>query len=256
MSSTVSAGLLDSDLYAQNNEETFIIGFDPEFPPFGYKDNNGEYTGFDIELAKEVAKRNNWKFIAMPFVDWNTKDTELNGGMIDCIWSEFTINNRENDYTWSKEYFNNQQVFIVRSDSNISSIDDLKGKNVEIQGSSSILNALENDNKTIADSFKKISEINNYNTTFMDLKAGACDALIVDICSANYQINNSKNNNSYKISNEPLTMEKYGIAFKKDNTELRDKVQQTLDEMYADGTVDKIAQKYSEYGIPDRIIKQ
>ncbi len=81
-------------------------------------------------------------------------------------------------------------------------------------------------------------------------------ALIVDICSANYQINNSKNNNSYKISNEPLTMEKYGIAFKKDNTELRDKVQQTLDEMYADGTVDKIAQKYSEYGIPDRIIKQ
>jgi polar amino acid transport system substrate-binding protein len=177
MSSTVSAGLLDSDLYAQNNEETFIIGFDSEFPPFGYKDNNGEYTGFDIELAKEVAKRNNWKFIAMPFVDWNTKDTELNGGMIDCIWSEFTINNRENDYTWSKEYFNNQQVFIVRSDSNISSIDDLKGKNVEIQGSSSILNALENDNKTIADSFNKISEIDNYNTAFMDLKAGACDCI-------------------------------------------------------------------------------
>ena len=174
--------------------------------------------------------------------------------MIDCIWSEFTIDTREDKYTWSKPYFNNKQVFVVKDDSNISSIKDLKGKSIELQKSTSITNALETDNKTLADSFARMTDVDNYNTAYMDLKSGACDALIVDIGSANYHLNNNENNKTFKILDEELVSEKYGIAFKKGNDALRNQVQDTLDEMYADGTVDKIAQKYSAYGIPEGVI--
>ena len=130
MVGTVSAGLFDflggndNSNQAANDENTFIVGFDAEFPPYGYKDANGNYTGFDLDLAKEVCKRNNWTFKAQP-IDWDAKDAELNSGSIDCIWNGFTIDGRENDYTWSKPYFDNKQIFVVKSDSNISSIKDL-----------------------------------------------------------------------------------------------------------------------------------
>ncbi len=256
LTSSVSAGFFgESDSNTKNDDKTFIIGFDPQFPPFGFQDSNGEYTGFDVELAKEVARRNNWTFVAEPLIDWETKDNELDSGMIDCIWSEFTIDTREDKYTWSKPYFNNKQVFVVKDDSNISSIKDLKGKSIELQKSTSITNALETDNKTLADSFARMTDVDNYNTAYMDLKSGACDALIVDIGSANYHLKNNENNKTFKILDEELVSEKYGIAFKKGNDALRNQVQDTLDEMYADGTVDKIAQKYSAYGIPEGVIK-
>lgn len=258
--STVSAGLLDffgsSNSNVTNDEKTLVVGFNPEFPPFGYKTDNGTYTGFDLELAKEVCNRNNWTFVAQPIINWESKEMELNSGEIDCIWSEFTINNRENDYEWSDPYFNNKQVFVVKENSSISSISDLKGKTVEVQGESSGLYALEHDNKTIANTFSKIQKVNDYNTAFMDLKSGACDAVLVDVPCANYHLTGKFNSTDFKILDEPLTPEQYGVGFKKGNTELRNQVQKTLDEMYKDGTVDKIAQNYSSYGIPENIIRK
>ena len=255
LTSGVSASFLDmGNGTTKNDDKTFIIGFDPQFPPFGYQDSNGEYIGFDVDLAKEVAKRNNWTFVAQPFTDWETKDNELDSGLIDCIWSEYTIDGREDKYAWTKPYFQNKQVFVVKADSNISSVDDLKNKSIELQGSSSITNALENNNKTLADTFNSITDIDNYNTGYMDLKSGVCDALIVDVGSANYHLKNTENNKTFKMLDEELVSEKYGIAFKKGDESLRDQVQETLNEMYADGTVDKIAQKYSDFGIPDGVI--
>jgi polar amino acid transport system substrate-binding protein len=258
--STASAGFFDffesSNSNVKNDDKTFIVGFNTEFPPFGYKTDNGSYAGFDLELAKEVCNRNNWTFVPQPIINWESKEMEVNSGEIDCIWSEFTINNRENNYTWSDPYFNNSQVIVVSSDSNISSISDLKGKTVEVQGESSALYALEHDNKTISDTFNKIQRVNDYNTAFMDLKSGACDAVVVDLPCANYHLTNKFNSTDFKILNETLTLEQYGIGFKKGNTELRNQVQKTLDEMYKDGTVDKIAQNYSDYGIPEHIIRK
>ena len=237
-----------------NDDEKFVVGFNAAFPPFGYKDDNGSYIGFDLALAEEVANRNNWTFVAQPIIDWNTKEVELNSDVVDCIWSEFTINGRESDYTWSDPYFNTTQVFIVKNDSNISSVSDLKGKTVEIQEGSSALETLNTKNETLKDSFDKLIEIKEYDTGFMDLESGACDALIADAGVAYYHIAEKFGDGNYKILDEPLSYEQYGIGFKKGNTELRDQVQKTLDEMFEDGTIDRIAQDYSNYNIPEGII--
>ena len=239
-----------------NNETNFVVGFNPEFPPFTYKDTNGSYTGFDLELAEEVARRNNGTFTAQPIIDWNSKEIELNSNEIDCIWSEFTINGRESDYTWSDPYFNNSQIIIVKSDSGINTPDDLKGKNVEVQEGSSALQYLNEANESLKNTFAQLTEIKEYNTAFMDLESGVCDAVIGDIGIANYHINEKFSNSNIKILDEPLSYEQYGVGFKKGNTELKDQVQKTLDEMFKDGTVDEIAQKYDAYGIPEGLINK
>ena len=246
---TASAGLFDflggdnSGNATTNDENTFIVGFDAEFPPYGYKDDSGNYTGFDLDLAKEVCDRNNWTFVAQP-IDWDAKDAEIDSGSIDCIWNGFTIDGRENDYTWSDPYFDNKQVFIVKSDSGINDIDGLKGKTVETQKDSSALAALQGDNKTIADTFGTLTEVADYNTAFMDLKSGACDAIAMDIGVGEYDIKNQDNPDDFKVVDQYITTEKYGIGFKKGNDDLKDQVQETLNEMFKDGTVAKIAQKY------------
>lgn len=237
-----------------NDDTNFVVGFNPEFPPFTYKDGNGNYTGFDLELAEEVAKRNNWTFVPQPIIDWNSKEVELNSDEIDCLWSEFTINGRESDYTWADPYFNNSQVIIVKADSGINTPADLKGKNVEVQEGSSALQALNEQNASLKDTFAQLTEIKEYNTGFMDLQSGACDAVIGDVGIANYHFKEKFANSNLKILDEPLAFEQYGIGFKKGNTELKDQVQKTLDEMFEDGTVDKIAQKYGDYGIPEDLI--
>lgn len=254
MISTVNAGVFDifgGESDTSNNDDTFIVGFNGDFPPFGYKDSNGEYTGFDIELAKEVCRRNNWTFKAQPIIDWNTKEAELNSNAIDCIWSEFTIDGREDDYTWSDPYFNNSQVIVVKSDSGIDSLDDLKGKVLEVQQGNSVLQAIE-ENETLKNTFEKINQVDNYNTAFMDLDSGVCDAVIADSGIANYLA--VEKYPKTKVLDEILSYEKYGVGFKKGNDELRNQVQKTLDEMFKDGTVDEIAQNYSAYKIPEGLI--
>ena len=158
------------------------------------------------------------------------------------------MNGREKDYTWSDAYIDNKQVVLVKADSNIKSIKDLAGKTVEVQKDSSAEAALKGDNKTIADAFKALTSVADYNTAIMDLDSGACDAVAMDEGVAKYQVD--KNNGKYIILNDVISSEQYGIGFKLGNTALRDQVQLTLLEMAADGTIAKIAAKYSEYGIP------
>ena len=237
----------------KNDEKTLIVGFNSQFPPFGYQDDNGNYTGFDLDLAKEVCKRNNWTFVPQPIIDWNSKQMELEGGEIDCLWSEFTINGREDDYTWSEPYFNNTKVVIVKENSSISSISDLKGKTIEIQQGSSFLNVLKN-NKTLDDMLGEVNEVDGYDTALMDLESGVCDAVICDSGLGYFKVVEEFNGADFKVLDESISSEQYGIGFKKGNTELRDQVQKTLDEMFEDGTVDEIAQNYSQYKIPEGLI--
>ena len=237
-----------------NTDAEFVVGFNSEFPPFGYQDDDGNYTGFDLALAEEVCKRNNWTFVPQPIIDWNSKQLELDSGEIDCIWSEFTIDGRENDYTWSEPYFNNSKVVIVKKGTGISSLDDLKGKTVEVQHGSSALRVLEEDNKTFGDSLGEVTEVDGYDTALMDLESGVCDAVICDSGLGYYKITEKFKGENFEILNDTISHEVYGVAFKKGNTGLRDQVQETLDEMYEDGTVDEIAGAYSQYHIPENII--
>jgi len=257
---SASAGLFDflggnsNSRNVTNDNNTFIVGFDAEFPPYGFSDGKGGYQGFDLDLAQEVCNRNNWTLVKQP-IDWDAKDSELNSGTIDCIWNGFTINGREKDYTWSDAYIDNKQVVVVKEDSGINSLDDLKGKTVETQKDSSALAALKGDNKTLGDSFAKLVEVADYNTGIMDLKSGACDAVALDIGVAQYQVSNG-NNTGLKILNDSISSEQYGIGFKLGNTALKDQVQKTLDEMYADGNITAIAQNYTTYGVPGSLIQK
>lgn len=235
-----------------NDDNTLVVGFDAEFPPYGFKDDQGNYIGFDLDLAQEVCNRNNWT-LKKQAIDWDSKDTELNSGSIDCIWNGFTMEGREDQYTWSKAYIDNRQVIVVKNDSDINSLSDLSGKTVETQKDSSALAALQGDQKSLAQSFKKLTQVADYNTAFMDLESGACDAVAVDYGVAKYQITTGNDSTTFKILEENISTEHYGIGFKKGNTELRDKVQKTLDEMYEDGTVQRIAKKYSNYGVPESL---
>ena len=234
-----------------NIDDEFVMGFNLEFPPFEYTDSNGNYTGFDIALAKEVCKRNNWTFTPLQIIDWNTKEAELNSGEVDCIWSGFTINGRENDYTWSEPYFNNTPVVVVKSDSKIENFNDLKGKTIELEQGTSVYGKIKNDT-SLKDNFNGMVEVDGFYGAFMDLESGICDAVIADYGIANYMV--AEEYPDCRILNETLPDEQYGIGFKKGNDELKDQVQKTLDEMFKDGTVDKIAQNYSKYNIPERVI--
>ena len=239
-------GASDDAAAVENTDETFVVGFDASFPPYGYKDDNGEYVGFDLELAQEVCDRNGWELVKQP-IDWDAKDMEIESETIDCIWNGFTINGREDQYTWSEPYIDNKQVFVVAADSGIETLEDLAGKLVETQVDSSALAALEGDQKALADTFGSLTQIAEYNTAFMDLESGACDAIAMDIGVAYYQMNSRENPENFVILDEEISSEQYGVGFKLGNEELRDAVQATLDEMAADGT---IAEKYADFGVP------
>jgi polar amino acid transport system substrate-binding protein len=226
----------------QTTDGTFIVGFDQDFPPMGFVGDDGEYTGFDLELAKEVAGRLGLEFVAQP-IAWDAKDMELNSGTIDCIWNGFTMNGREDDYTWSEPYMDNSQVFVVAADSGISSFADLAGKIVEVQADSSAEAALK-DNTELTGSFGTLQTTPDYNTAFMDLEMGAVDAIAMDVIVAGYQMEQRDDGSGYVILEETLASEEYGIGFKKGNEELRDKVQATLEEMAEDGTLKDISDKW------------
>ena len=207
---------------------TFTVGFDAEYPPYGFKDEgSGDYTGFDLEMAEELCKRRGWTLVKQP-IDWDSKDMELGSGAIDCIWNGMTFTGREEEYTWSD------------GSSALTALTDDPG-----DGSN-------DENLALAASFGNLEEIADYNSAFMQMNAGVYDAIAVDIGGAQYQL--AANEGKYRLLEQPISTEQYAIASLKGNTELRDQVQETFNEMAADGTVLKIAQNYTDFNLPDMLI--
>ena len=226
---------------ASENETTFTVGFDQDFPPMGFVGDDGEFTGFDLELAAEAAKRMGKEIKYQP-ISWDAKDMELTSGNIDCIWNGFSIQGREDKYTWSKPYMKNDQVFVVKSDSSIDSIEDLAGKTVEVQTDSSAEAALK-ENTELANTFGKLQTVADYNTGFMDLEMGGVDAIAMDSVVANYQIT-KRGGNGFTVLDTPLSSEEYGVGFKLGNETLKNEVQKALEDMKADGTMKTISEKW------------
>lgn len=223
----------------------FTVGFDAEYPPYGYMDENGEYTGFDLELAQAVCDLEGWELEKKP-INWDSKDMELNSGSIDCIWNGFTMNGREDDYTFSVPYVDNSQVIVVAEGSGIESLSDLAGKVVGVQAASAALDLLQSEEeggqKALADTFGSLNEFADYNTAFTELQAGALDALAIDIGVAKYQLNSR--GEGFQMLDETLNTEQYAIGFKLGNQELCDIVNADLKKLAADGTVNTLAEKY------------
>jgi polar amino acid transport system substrate-binding protein len=199
-------------------------------------------------MAKAVCEYYGWEYEAVPF-NWDAKDAELNAGSCDCIWSGFTLNGREDDYLWSKPYSDNTQKIMIKKDSGIKSLADLEGKKVGVQTATSAFDLLQNDNEeeggqaALANKFESLEVYETYTIAFNDLKAGAIDAIAIDVTSGNFLMSNE---DGYTFLDEDLGSEVYAIGFRKDDTELCEKINAALDALAEDGTVEKIAANYPE----------
>ena len=230
---------------------TLTVGFDQGYPPYGYVGDDGQFTGFDLELAKAVCEKMGWELKLEP-IDWDAKDALIGSGTINCIWNGFTMENREDDYTFSEPYMYNEQVVVVKKDSGAKNLEDLAGKTVLTQVDSAALHVLENDNAeeggqaALAATFKELQTIGDYNNAFMQLESGMVDAVACDLSIAEYQI--AAKPDVYKKL-EPLSTEHYAVGFKLGDDELAKTVSDTLKAMNEDGTVKQLCDKYAEYGL-------
>lgn len=228
-----------TDNASETGKAQFVMGLDDSFPPMGFRGDNNEIIGFDIDLAKEVTKKLNMELVLQP-IDWGTKELELNSGKITCIWNGLSVSpERQEAMALSKPYLANKMVIITKADSPINTKADLEGKNVGLQTGSTAVQALEKD--PINEKVNKSTYDNNV-LALQDLDIGRIDAVIMDEVVARYML--SKKAGAYKVSNDYFNEEFYAIAFKKGNDELKSKVEKAIDELIDDGTASKISVKW------------
>lgn len=226
-----------------------IVGLDSAYPPYGYVGDDGQLTGFDVELAQEAAKRNGWE-VQLEAIDWDAKDTLMGSGAINCIWNGFTVEGREDKYTFSDPYMLNAQVVVVKSGSSITGLSDLAGKNVITQTDSAAYNVLAGEDATqkdLAATFASLETIGDYNTAFMQLESGAVDAVACDLSIAAYQL--AAKPGAYSQIGESLSEEHYAVGFKLGDTKTAETITSTLKAMNEDGFVKTLCEKYAAQGI-------
>lgn len=219
----------------------FVLGLDDSFPPMGFRDENGQIVGFDIDMAREVCSRLGITLKLQP-INWDAKEQELNTGNIDCIWNGLTITaERQRTLLFSAPYMNNRQVLVVRANSKYSNLSDLTGKSLGLQAGSSANDAL----NSVPEFKAKLAEVINFDdnmTALMDLELGGLDVVLMDEIVARYYI--QQKSKGYKVLNEALATEEYGIGFRKNDQELRDKFQHTLETMAKDGKLTVISNQW------------
>lgn len=225
-------------------KEILLVGFDQSFPPMGFKGEDGEFTGFDLEVAKEVADKLGMEMKPVP-IDWGAKDAELDTGNINCIWNGFTKTGREDKYTFSKSYMPNRQVIVVKEDSDIKDLNEVEGKILELQTESTADNALKA-KEGFAEKLKDVVRVPENMTALNDLEQGSCDAVLMDEVVAKYNIAKGK---KLRVLEEPLSDEEFAVGFKLGNEELRDKVDKALMELAEEGKLKEISEKWFQEDI-------
>lgn len=227
---------------------TLKVGFDMDgFEPFGYK-QDGEWVGFDIDLAKECVKLiDGYDDVELVPIDWNTKDAEMEAGNVDVIWNGFTIEGREDDYEWSNAYMSNSQVVLVAENSGINTVADLKDKIVGTQKDSSGLAAIE-ENKELMSIIKDGApmQFDGYETAIMELEQGSVDALVIDEQVITVKIKKGSVK-GFKILDEKLSTESYGVGAKKGNKELVEKINNAMQQLADNGKMAELSEKYFDY---------
>ena len=232
------------DSGSEKKSDKIVIGLDDEYKPMGFKDEKNEIVGFDVDLAKEAAKRLGSE-VEFKAIDWNSKEAELKSKRIDIIWNGLDITpEREENMLFSKPYMDNRQIVFVKKDNvqGIMTETDLMGKRVGTQAGSTA-EAYIDKNESLKGSFAEFKTYGDYVSAFMDLENGRIDALICDEIIGRYNIKDRANDfQALDVQVGPVTQ--FGIAFRKDDTELRDKVQKVFDEMVKDGSAAKISEKW------------
>jgi polar amino acid transport system substrate-binding protein len=243
---TVLTGCSSKSTDAKDN--TLVIGIDDKFAPMGFRDEKNEIVGFDIDYAKAAAEKMGKKVKFQP-IDWSTKEAELSSGRIDLIWNGYTITDeRKQKVLFTKPYLKNAQVVVTLADSKLTKLDDLTGKVVGLQTLSSASDAL--NAAPIKAKIKTVTEFADNVQALTDLKSGRLDAVVIDEIVINYYMTQEKE--AFKILDESLAPEEYGIGVKKGNEKLLKELQKALDEMNADGTAAGISKKW--FG-EDKVVK-
>jgi polar amino acid transport system substrate-binding protein len=237
----VGTSVQDNSLATVLNNKKLVVGLDDSFPPMGFRNEKNEIVGYDVDLAKEVGSRLGIT-VTFQSIDWNAKEQELNTGEIDCIWNGFTITaERQKAMTFTKAYLKNAQVVVVQSGSPYKTLSDLLRKKAGVQAGSSAFEAIESSG-TFKEGLAEIVEYKDNLTALMDLEVGGIDAVVMDLLVANDNINRS--GKGFRILDEALAPEEYGIGFRKGEQALADKVWETLEAMAQDGTVGAIATRW------------
>ena len=233
-----------SDSWEELNERGyFILGLDDTFAPMGFKDSNGEFVGFDVELAEEVGKRIGLDVKFQP-IDWSLKETELNAKNIDVIWNGYTITeSRKEKVAFSNPYLDNSQIIVTMSDSNIIKKSDMDGKIVAVQKESSAYDAVIKDTQFVNSLGEEIIQFDTNNEAFMDLEAKRVDAIVVDEVLARYYMK-LRGEEKYSVLQEDFGKEQYGIGMRKEDKILLEKINNAMEEMKNDGTYDSIKNKW------------
>ncbi len=231
----------DQSLEKVVKKGALVLGLDDAFPPMGFRNEDNEIVGFDIDVAREVCKRLGVELRPQP-IDWNAKEQELNTGKIDCIWNGFTITPaRQEQLNFTEPYVANAQVLVVRADAPIFKLSELMGKQVGLQAGSSAADALEAAVEFRA-TLSKVVEFKDNLTALMDLEAGGVDAVVMDLLVANDNI--ARSGKAHRILEERLAPEEYGVGFRKGDQALRDAVQAELSAMAKDGALKEIAVRW------------
>jgi len=225
---------------AGGDDGKLVIGIDDKFAPMGFRDDNNEIVGFDIDYAKAAAEKMGKEITFQP-IDWSAKESELNSGRIDMIWNGYTITDeRKEKVLFTKPYLENSQVVVVPADSALSKLSDLSGKEVGLQSLSSAADAL--NAHPVKDQIANVSEFPDNVLALTDLKTGRLDGVVIDEVVAKYYM--SKEPDTYKLLDESLAPEQYGIGIKKGNEDLLEELQGALDELNGDGTAAEISTKW------------
>lgn len=216
-----------------------VLGLDAAFPPMGFVDETGEIIGFDIDVAQEVCDRLGIALVKQG-IDWDEKENDLNSGKIDCIWNGMSITtSRSETMNLSEPYMKNELIFVVMGDSDARGIEDLRGKKIGLQSGSSTPEALES--SAIAADVEVVPFDDNP-TLLQSLGQGEVDAALLDSVVAYYYIFSS--DQQFFVLPDSLGEEDYAIGFRKGDQKLRDKVQEIISAMKADGKLGKISKKW------------
>ncbi len=226
---------------AQTLPQKITVGLDDNFPPMGFRDDSGKIVGFDIDMATEVGKRLNIP-VEFKAIDWSAKEAELKSKKVDLLWNGLTITEeRKKAIDFSNPYMDNQQILVVKADSPIQAKADFNGKLLGTQEGSSSVTALDKD-EPFKKSLKEVKLYGDFVAAFMDLELGRIDGMLVDSVVGRYYMQQKPG--AFRALDDSMGSELFGVGLRKEDTLLRDKINQAFTDMKKDGTSAKISEKW------------
>lgn len=232
------------DKYQQ--QKSITVGFDNTFVPMGFEEKNGNYAGFDIELAQYVSKKLGITIHFQP-IDWDMKETELQNGTIDAIWNGYSATDeRREKVAFTIPYMQNTQILVVKKTSGIHSVEDMNGKVLGAQNGSSGMLDFEEHPEVLKNRVKggDADQYQSVNEAIIDLKNDRIDALLIDRVYADYYLTTEGISDEYDTIPSGFESESFAVGVRPADKKLLEALSQAFKELYQEGIFQQISQKW------------